>query len=472
MECLGKTLYYARRLTNVLQEFSLPLIIGVIAGLVMANVSGDNYHDIVHYPLFGEHTAVFGHELDVHFLINGIFMVFFFGIATKEITESVLPGGALNPIPRAINPLMGTLGGILGPAGLYILLAYIFYGGTADLPEVRNGWGIPTATDIALAWLVARLVFGNGHPAVNFLLLLAVADDAIGLGIIAVAYPDPDNPVRPAWLLLTLGGMAVAYGMRRFHVGYWPIYILIAGGMSWVGLAKSAIEPALALVVIVPFLPGPQTDPGLLPEATGQETGAPQAPGGNPSTLDLTRRDNSNNPVTRADNPNNPVTPAGNPSPETAVHGAHHLVSPLEQFEHHLKLFVDFGLFFFAFANAGVAFGSINNVTMLVLVSLVAGKTIGVFLFSWIAANLGFPLPAGMRMNHLLVSGIISGLGLTVALFVAGKAFTSDSPFQDPAKMGAVLSAGVALVAFAIGYLLKVKDGATAGAENPGTENQ
>ena len=447
-ECLGDTLDYARRLTNILQEFSLPLLVGVIAGLVMANVSGDNYSDIVHYDVFGEGTAVLGHELDVLFLINGIFMVFFFGIATKEITESVLPGGALNPVPKAINPLMGTLGGVLGPAGLYILLAHIFYGGTDDLSEVRNGWGIPTATDIALAWLVARMVFGNGHPAVNFLLLLAVADDAIGLGIIAIVYPDPENPVQPAWLLLTLGGMAAAYGMRRFHVGFWPIYILIAGGLSWAGLAKSAIEPALALVVIVPFLPGPQRDPGLSLEESGHETAVPQAPAGNHDTLH--------------------PTPAGNPSnpaPETAIHAEHHVVSPLEQFEHQLKLFVDLGLFFFGFANAGVALGSINKVTFLVLVSLVAGKTFGVFLFSWIASNLGFPLPTGMKMKHLLVSGMIAGLGLTVALFVAAKAFP-DSPFLDPAKMGAVLSVFVAVLAFATGYLLKVKDGAGTGGEN------
>ena len=79
---------------------------------------------------------------------------------------------------------------------------------------VANGWGIPTATDIALAWLVARVVFGRGHSAVSFLLLLAVADDGIGLGIIAVFYPDPNHPVQTIWLLLVAAGMGVAWGMR------------------------------------------------------------------------------------------------------------------------------------------------------------------------------------------------------------------------------------------------------------------
>ena len=417
-------MYHAKRLTNILQEFSIPLIVGVVAGLAVANIDHHFYEELVDYHVFGKGVEVFGRSVTAHFLINEIFMVFFFGVAAKEITESVLPGGALNPVSKAINPLMGTLGGVFGPAGLYFLLAFIFYGGTNDFPVVANGWGIPTATDIALAWLVARMVFGKGHPAVNFLLLLAVADDAIGLGIIAVFYPDPDFPVQPAWLLLTFGGMVSAYGMRRANLRFWPAYILIAGGMSWMGLFKSSIEPALALVVIVPFLPGPRTSLGLFTEEEHPD----------------------------------PAQHRDTMPPSPWIH--HH--SPLDNFEHQLKLFVDVGLFFFAFANAGVAFGSINAVTAIVLISLIAGKTIGVTLFSWVALLLGFPLPTGMQMKHLLVAAIIAGLGLTVALFVAGKAFTDDSPFQDPAKMGAVLSAGVALVAFGLGYLLKVKDGAGA----------
>lgn len=403
-------MYQARQLIKILQEFSIPLLIGVIAGLAVANIDNHFYEELVDYPVFGEGAKIFGREVDAHFIINEIFMVFFFGIATKEITESVLPGGTLNPIPKAINPLMGTLGGVLGPAGLYFLLTLVFFGGSENFSVVANGWGIPTATDIALAWLVARLVFGNGHPAVNFLLLLAVADDAIGLGIIAVFYPDPEHPVQPAWLLLTLGGMLTAYAMRRAHVGFWPGYVLIAGGMSWVGLFKSSIEPALTLVVIVPFLPGPQL-------GAVHHSGAP-----------------------------------------AAQLQAHH-ISPLEQFEHQLKLFVDLGLFFFAFANAGVAFGSINSVTLIVLVSLIGGKVIGISFFAWIASSLGFPLPTGMQLRHLVVAGIVAGLGLTVALFVAGKAFEGTN-FQDPAKMGAVLSAGAGLLALAAGKILKVKDGA------------
>ena len=69
---------------------------------------------------------------------------------------------------------------------------------------------------------------------------------------------------------------------------------------------------------------------------------------------------------------------------------------------------------------------------------------------------MGFPFPTGMGVKHIAVAGLVAGLGLTVALFVAEKAF-EEPEFLDPAKMGAVLSAGVAILALAAGRILKVK---------------
>ncbi len=425
-----------RQVISFLQEYSLPLIVGVVVGLVWANIDFDSYYKIVEFDFWnfgkgpflddGEHHDlndfyIFGKHVTVHFLINEVFMVFFFGIAAKEITESILPGGALNPLPKAINPIMGTLGGVFGPVGLFILLAVIFYGGTDDLGRmmfpaegVLGGWAIPTATDIALAWLVARVIFGARHAAVNFLLLLAVADDAIGLVIIAVFYSEN---VQPLWLLLTLGGMITAYVFRRIGITWWPAYILIAGGMSWVGLVQTGVEPALALVAIVPFLPALH--------AGGHE---------------------------------------GHEIDEHDVEYAHahtsgghgHQAGTLEQFEHHLKLPVDFGLFFFAWANAGVAFGNINQVTLMILLSLIVGKTVGVSIFSFIVSKLGFPLPEGMGLRHLMVAGMIAGLGLTVALFVANKAYYGTD-FLDPGKMGAVFSIVVAGLAFVFARVIGIR---------------
>lgn len=396
------------------QEYSVPLILGVVVGIVFANISPALHKDIIHYAPFGKDANIFGHQLDVEFLINEVFMVFFFGLAAKEITQSILPGGSLNPVSRAVNPLIGTLGGVFGPVAVYFLLVFMLYGGSDDFSEVANGWAIPTATDIALAWLVARVVFGSTHPAVFFLLLLAVADDATGLVIIAVFYPTPEHPVQPLWLLLAAGGVAVAYLMRRAEVSHWLPYVAVGGAISWVSLLKAGVEPALDLVFIVPFLPVY----GL----------AYRLPAEAPSPVDST------------------------PAMVKEYVVSH---SPLIRFERHIKLPVDMGLFFFAFVNAGVRFGSINSVTWIILASLVVGKTVGISLFSLLAHRMGFPLPVGMSMRHLVVTGLIAGLGLTVALFIATKAF-SGMDLEGPAKMGAILSMGVAFLAIGLGKLLRL----------------
>lgn len=401
-------------IVNFLQEFSVPLIAGVFAALAMANVNYELYHHWLETPIIPG-VKILGYDVTLHWLVNDIFMVFFFGIAAKEIAEAALPGGSLNPIKAAINPLIATLGGVFGPVAVFFGALYVFHG--MDLFDesfgfgaLSRGWGIPTATDIALAWLVARTVFGKGHPAINFLLLLAVADDAIGLVIIAVFYGDPLNPAQPQWLALVVAGMAVAYALRRMNVQQWWIYVFIAGPMAWLGLMQAHLHPALALVPIVPFLPGPKRDTGMFTEHDEVDE----------------------------------ATALGLEIP------SHH--SPLHNFEHQLKLFVDLGLFFFAFSNAGVQFAGIGFMTWTILIALIVGKTVGIFACGFVADKIGFKLPLGMNLKDLTMAGFIAALGLTVALFVAAAAFT-DPDLQGQAKMGALFSGFVGLVAILLGKM-------------------
>jgi Na+:H+ antiporter, NhaA family len=357
---------------NLLREFSVPLILGVVTAVVWANLDPAGYAAFDHNHFFG--------PFSFHFVTNELFMVFFFGIAAVEITQSCLPGGDLNPPRKAVNPLLATLGGVAGPVAVYFLLNH-FIGS----PALTNGWGIPTATDIALAWLAARLVFGDNHPVISFLLLLAIADDAIGLAIIAIFYPDPAVPAEPLWLLLTVAGMAVAWLLRKAKAAsYWP-YLLLGGIPSWFGLHEAHLHPALALVFIVPLLPHPPRESKHMFEEDPRDR------------------------------------------------------STLSRFEHEWKIIVDFGLFMFGLANAGVGFSGVGSATWLVFLSLLAGKTIGIFSFGFLGKKLGFPLPDGMGKRDLLVAGVIAGIGFTVALFVAGEAFT-DPSVQGAAKMGAMFS--------------------------------
>ena len=72
-----------KRFTNFLQEFSIPLIAGVVVGLVFANIDEHAYHHWAHFPVLGAGAKILGHDVTLHFLINDIFMVFFFGIALR-----------------------------------------------------------------------------------------------------------------------------------------------------------------------------------------------------------------------------------------------------------------------------------------------------------------------------------------------------------------------------------------------------
>jgi NhaA family Na+:H+ antiporter len=374
---------------NMLREFSIPLIAGVVVALLWVNFADGSYRHFIYDPLIG--------PLNLHFITNEIFMVFFFGIAAVEITMSCFPGGDLNPLRKAVNPLLATLGGVIGPVLVYSSLNH-YIGSNALI----NGWGIPTATDIALAWLAARIVFGNNHPVIAFLLLLAIADDAIGLAIIAIFYPNPSFPATPVWLILTGAGMAAAYLLRRKGCkNYWP-YIILGGVPSWTGLHEAHLHPALALVFIIPFLPHPMKE-----------------------TKHLFEED-----------------PAD--------------FSTLAQFEHEWKIIVDFGLFMFGLANAGVQFTEIGTATWLVFFSLLVGKTCGIFSMGFLGEKLGVPLPNKMKYKELAVAGLIAGIGFTVALFVAGEAFT-DPAIQGAAKMGAILSVLAFLIAVVLSKTLRIK---------------
>ncbi|MDD6311041.1 MAG: Na+/H+ antiporter NhaA [Firmicutes bacterium] len=374
-----------------LRDYSIPLIAGIVLALIWCNISPETYHHVIHYPLFDE-------KFNLHWLINDVFMCLFFGLAGIEIVHSLAKGGALNPINKAISPLMATAGGVLGPIAVFFIL-----NGLIGSPDWANAWGMTTATDIAIAWLIADLVFGDKHPVINFLLLLAIVDDAIGLVIIAVFYPDPENPVQLQWLSLCLIAMVLAFllGKVASKDNYLP-FIMICGFISWMGMYKAHLHPALALVLIIPFIPRT----GLI-ELHKSPHGLYQASG----------------------------------------------ESALTWLEYDLEVMVDFGMFFFGFVGAGVAMESVSMLTVIVCVSLLAGKTFGITIMTWISTKIGCKLPDGVVMKDIVVAGIVAGAGLTVSLFVGESAFPAG-PVQGAAKMGALCSVSAVVFAFAFRKLL------------------
>ena len=355
------------------------LVLGAAVALVWANINRDTYQRMA---------------ATLQFSVNDIGMAFFFALATKEVVEATAPGGALHSPRRAALPLSAAVGGMLGPALLFYWLTIYF-----DRPNLERGWAIPCATDIAFSFLAARIIFGTKHPAIPFLLLLAIADDALGLLIIAGFYPT--GPVRVVeFAALVSVGMFVASSLHKRRVkNFWP-YILVAGTISWFGFYRGGLHPALALVPIIPFVPHAGRAPALF----------------------------------------------------VSSRFAH---DTLNEFEHWWRRPVEVLLFFFGLANAGVELGNAGAGTWFVLISILIGKPIGILSAAALTVVAGLQRPRGVTWRDLTVVGIIAGIGFTVALFFATAAFPYGR-LLDETKLGALLSLSALFIALIVAKGLKV----------------
>jgi NhaA family Na+:H+ antiporter len=363
---------------EVVFENSLLLLFGALAALIWANL---------HLPSY-EH---FAHA--VHFVVNDIGMVFFFALAAKEVYEATLPGGPLSSPRQAMVPIFAAVGGMVAPALMYIAAVLAI-----DRPELVRGWAIPCATDIAFSYLVARIVFPKGHPAIPFLLLLAIADDALGLIVLAVFYPS--GPVSPgllaAWMLPAL---VMAWALRRTGTQSFWAYVLGPGVLSWMALHHGGIHPALAMVPVVPFMPHARSD--LQVFGRGPVRG----------------------------------------------------FTTLHDFEHWWRIPVQFVLLAFGLANAGVPLTSVGSASWIVAGSLILGKPIGILGLTALGIALGFRRAPGLDYRSVAVLGVMAGIGFTVALFFTTAAFEPGGVL-DEAKMGALLSFFAAPIAVIAGRLL------------------
>jgi Na+:H+ antiporter, NhaA family len=378
------------KLVRFIFDNSLLLLAGTAAAVAWANLDLVSYDRVAH-PL--------------HFWVNDIGMVFFFALAAKEVFEATLPGGPLASPRQAVAPLAAAVGGMVAPALIYLGLA-----STVGPAELSRGWAIPCATDIAFSAMIARVIFPIGHPAIPFLLLLAIADDALGLMILAVFYPTGPLSVAALGILMTAAVLTALWLKRRRVRSFW-LYVLGPGSLSWAALYFGGFHPALALVPIVPFMPHSPRDLGL---------------------FDAREED----------------------QPDT-----------LNQFEHWWATPVQFVLLFFGLANAGVPFEQVGPGTYFVVAGLLLGKPIGILLFSGAARLAGAGLPPGLHFADLVVIGITAAIGFTVSLFFATAAFPAGEALAET-KMGALLSFSAAPLAIIASRLRRGSAASSIGTES------
>lgn len=361
-------------------------------GLVVANspISG-TYFDVLdaQFRIGVEPILV---ELSVMKFINYVLMTLFFFVVGLEIKRE-LSSGHLATVKKALMPFVAAMGGMAVPALIYLAIA----GGTN-----AQGWGVPVATDIALAVGLLAMVGSTAVASLRaFLLALAVIDDIGAILIIAFVY---SSGVLFSWLIAGVIAIATVLLLQKVRVNS-PLIYMVVGAALWFALYKSGVHPTLAGVILGLLTPDiPKPDSGL----------------------------------------------------EDEVDGSVSVIEWLQNKLHPWSTFLIVPLF--AFANTGVVISSesieaaINSpIAWGIFVGLVIGKPLGIFTTIYVAKRIRVgEVPEGARPFSILATGSAAGIGFTVAIFIANLAF-SDTATQDVAIVSIIAAS---IVSGVLSYLL------------------
>ena len=404
------------------------LLVSAAIALAWANSPwASSYFHLWHTPL-GLRVGDFAFERPLEWYVNDGLMVIFFFVVGLEIRREV-HHGELSEWRRASLPAAAALGGMAAPALIYLAIA--------GAPATKSGWGVPMATDIAFAVGILTLLGRRVPPPMRVLLLaLAVIDDLGAIVVIAVAY---SSGIAFAGLAAAGAALAAVIAMQRFGVRRRRAYIL-PGLVAWAGVYLAGIHPTIAGVILGMMTP----------------VRAWLGPAG---FDDLVRRTLDR---IRATPPEALTSHALGPELVRIDDACREAMSPAESLIEKLHPWVAFAIMpVFALANAGVAVsggaidGDSSRVMGAILAGFLVGKPLGVISAGWLTLALGIgKLPPGMTLRHLVVLGVVAGVGLTMALFIAQLAF-ADAALLAAAKLGVLAASGAAAVlALTLGRML------------------
>lgn len=391
------------------------LLVCVGIAMLLANLplTAEYYHHLlqtdlslaVHSP-DGVIDWVYPRGMTVEKLINdGLMVIFFFSVGL-EIKREII-SGQLSTLRKAILPVLGAAGGMAAPALIYLLFNH---GGVA-----ANGWGIPTATDIAFAIGILSMLGRRVPVSLKvFLTALAIADDLGAILVIAFFYGEK---VRLGFLLLAVAIMLFVYWMKRLGETR-LMYYLVPAVIVWSLFYYSGVHSTISGVAMAMLIPDrPRYGRAyfvrkmrslrtvlFMSEASGDEF----------------------------------------PNSEQRYymrqmrHVAANSVGLSHRLEHALSPYVTFLITpIFALANAGVpvsveyldifaASPDAGAVGLGVFFGLLVGKPLGIFLASWGAVKSGLAtMPEGASWRMLLAVACLGGIGFTMSLFVDSLAFTN-----------------------------------------------
>jgi NhaA family Na+:H+ antiporter len=323
--------------------------------------------------------------------VNEGLMAVFFLILALEIKREVLDG-ELASVSKVVLPGVAAIGGIVGPALIYLAINYI-----GGMDETRFwGWPISTTTDIAFTLGVIAML-GTRVPVAckAFVVALSIVDDILAVSIIAVFYT---NDISLGFLVAGIVGILLLVFLNVVGVKRIAPYILI-GIFIWICILEAHVHATLAGVAIGLTVP-------LKPDAKGF----------------------------------------------SALRHLEHILHPWVAFVI-LPVFVfcNGGITFNA-ESIRSAF-EIWQVPVGIAAGLCLGKSLGVFASAWLAIKLGLAtLPRGSTWGHLFAIGALTGIGFTMSLFLGSLAFTDSSAHEDAMRIG-VIGGSILSAALGIGSM-------------------
>jgi NhaA family Na+:H+ antiporter len=377
------------------RESTSGVIVLVAAGLGLITANSplsERYFSVLDFDI-AVGSGWFLLDFSVLKIINYLLMSIFFFVVGLEIKRE-LTSGHLATLKKAMLPFVAAIGGMAFPALIYLAIA----GQVAPA-----GWGVPVATDIALAVGLLTMIGPSVAASLrSFLLALAVIDDIGAILIIAFVY---STGINFSWLVAALLSIAFIAILKKARISSMIVYSLLAFTL-WFSLYKTGVHPTLAGVIL-----------GLLtPNIARQQTNLDDIEDGSVSVIEW-----------------------------------------LEHKFHPVSTFIVVPVF--AFANTGVVITSESIKTASqsliawgIFFGLVIGKPLGVLFASLLAKRINIAdLPEGVTKSSLVATGSAAGIGFTVAIFIANLAF-KDSQIQDIAVLAvivaSIVSALLSLVLF------------------------
>ncbi len=404
---------------------SILLLLFTGLALIIANTPlSDLYHEVLHYNFSIGIADEMVSKPIILWINDGLMAIFFFVIGLEIKREIIV--GELSNFKKASLPIFAAIGGMVVPAVVFLLIN--------NKPETMNGWAIPMATDIAFTLGILKLL-GNRVPLglKVFLTAFAIVDDLGAIITIALFY---SSAIKWNLVIIALSLIAALLLLYRFGL-YSKYFFFLVGVVVWFLFLKSGVHATIAGVLMAYTIPirrkiNVRKFKNSITEALAVFIQTHQSR----KKMILSKTETG--------------------AIDSMEQATEMVQSPLQYLENRLHGWTVFMIMpIFAFANAGVTFIDQDltniNLSLAIVLGLVIGKSVGIFLFSYIAIKTGISDKIEqVNWGNILGVGFLGGLGFTMSLFITNLAFTGIH-LIDASKIGILIGS---LVAGLMGYLI------------------